>query len=187
MVTSSRYDPTTLGYAILGMLGREPMSGYRIRKLFETTPLGHYSSSPGTIYPALKRLEQAGLVRRSTVKADGQKPRKVFTLTGGGRDRLQGWLQTVPDELDVVHDLPECLLRFSLMGDDVTAKHKIHYLDRFRVAASAYVRHLRRMQEDLAEHMTGNTLLALENGIAVYRAHARWAARAHSQLLADSP
>ena len=60
---------TPLSFALLGLIGMEPRSGYKLRKVFETTPLGNYSSSPGSIYPALRALEKAGLVRRGAAEA----------------------------------------------------------------------------------------------------------------------
>ncbi len=56
--------PTLLDYAILGLIQNQPLSGYAIRKLFEETALGNYSSSPGTIYPALSRLQKFDLVEK---------------------------------------------------------------------------------------------------------------------------
>ena len=53
---------TTLGYALLGLVAGEPQTGYALMKTFTTTPMGHYSGSPGAIYPALRRLEGAGQV-----------------------------------------------------------------------------------------------------------------------------
>ena len=55
-------DPTTLEYALLGLLHQGAMSGYDLRKIFESTAMGSYSGSPGAIYPALRRLEKQGLV-----------------------------------------------------------------------------------------------------------------------------
>jgi DNA-binding PadR family transcriptional regulator len=186
MTSPSRFQPTTLGYAILGMLGRKSTSGYRIRKLFEETPLGHYSSSPGTIYPALKRLEQSGLVRRSAVTEPLRKPRRVYELTGPGHECLTAWLLAIPDRMDVVHNLPEHLLRFSLMADSVSPDHVIRYLDRFHDATASYVRHLRGVLGKLSEAIPRNNRFALENGIAVYTAHTRWAASVRSRLLSQT-
>lgn len=52
-----------LGYALLGLLHQRPSSGYALRRTFATMPMGTFSDSPGAIYPALRRLEQQGLVR----------------------------------------------------------------------------------------------------------------------------
>jgi len=51
-----------LDYALLGLLNKRPAAGYALRRLFQTTPLGVYSDSPGSIYPALRRLHRLGLV-----------------------------------------------------------------------------------------------------------------------------
>jgi DNA-binding PadR family transcriptional regulator len=54
-----------LGFALLGLIHQQPMSGYDLRKVFTASALGSYSDSPGAIYPALNRLEAGGLVQRS--------------------------------------------------------------------------------------------------------------------------
>ena len=51
---------SSLDCAILGLLSRRPGSGYDIRRVFQTTALGRYSDSPGSIYPAIKRLNRPG-------------------------------------------------------------------------------------------------------------------------------
>ena len=54
---------STLSLAVLGLIQQEPRSGYDLRKIFSTTPMGHFSTSPGAIYPALKRIEKSGWIR----------------------------------------------------------------------------------------------------------------------------
>ncbi len=56
---------STLSLAVLGLIVQRPRSGYDLRKVFSTTPMGHFSSSPGAIYPALIRIEKNGWVRGS--------------------------------------------------------------------------------------------------------------------------
>ena len=88
---SKKNSPTSLDYAILGLLKNEPQSGYGIRKVFETTALGTYSDSPGTIYPALKRLQKIALIKNKADKKDGKK--KFFItkllLTSGNEQYRQ--------------------------------------------------------------------------------------------------
>lgn len=40
--------------------GTAPSSGYDLKRIFATTPVGLYQPSSGTLYPALRRLEQRG-------------------------------------------------------------------------------------------------------------------------------
>ena len=55
---------TLLDYAILGLIHEKAQTGYQIRKIFAETAMGNYSSSPGTIYPALNRLQKMDLVEK---------------------------------------------------------------------------------------------------------------------------
>jgi len=57
---------TPLEQALLGVVGLGRKSAYDIRRLFTDTPMTQFSSSPGSIYPALKRLEARGLLRSTT-------------------------------------------------------------------------------------------------------------------------
>jgi DNA-binding PadR family transcriptional regulator len=55
--------------------------------------IDHTGLSSGTVYPALRRLEAAGLVaslwdRKGTEKSGGP-PRKYYQLTPSGQDRLR--------------------------------------------------------------------------------------------------
>ena len=56
-------EDSILGYALLGLLHQRPLSGYDVKLIFASSPMGGFSDSPGAIYPALSRLERRGLVR----------------------------------------------------------------------------------------------------------------------------
>ena len=82
-------------YAILGLLSVEPMSGYDIRKAAAES-VGHFwSESFGQIYPALRELTRAGLVRRRTERQAGP-DRHVHEITARGRATLARWLLEPP-------------------------------------------------------------------------------------------
>lgn len=74
-----------LDMIILQFLDVAPMHGYeiitRIRKCF-----GVYFG-PSTVYPLLGQLEKKGYVRSSWCM-DGERPRKVYELTGDGEGVL---------------------------------------------------------------------------------------------------
>ena len=50
-------------YVILGMVSREPRSGYEIKALVDNSTRFFWAASYGQIYPELKRLSAAGLVK----------------------------------------------------------------------------------------------------------------------------
>ena len=69
---------TTLDYIILGLIQENALSGYRIRKTFEDTALGNFGGSPGTIYPALNRLEQNKLISKQNRHGQNQNYRATW-------------------------------------------------------------------------------------------------------------
>lgn len=66
--------------AILALLAEAPMHGYQIMDELAERTKGAWRPSPGSIYPALRRLSHEGLVLSQ--EQDG---RRVFQLTDAGR------------------------------------------------------------------------------------------------------
>ena len=85
-------DVSLLGYALLGLLAQKRASGYDLRKMFTSTPMQTFSDSPGAIYPALRRLQEAGLIRGKVEESSGLRRRQVFALTAEGSAALREWL-----------------------------------------------------------------------------------------------
>lgn len=84
-------------YALLGLLSRESMSGYDIKKHFDTFLKFLWSESYGHIYPTLKRLLEKGLVTKHVDRQVGKPDRIVYTITRAGREELLAWYrQPVP-------------------------------------------------------------------------------------------
>ncbi|MFE0175417.1 PadR family transcriptional regulator [Streptomyces sp. NPDC059002] len=78
-----------LELAILGFLYDAPLHGYELRKRI-TALTGHVRPVPeSTLYPAIKRLEKAGLIARETQPGSGAAPRHVLSLTPEGRQELR--------------------------------------------------------------------------------------------------
>jgi DNA-binding PadR family transcriptional regulator len=164
---------TPLSYALLGLVRMLPRSGYALRKVFETTPLGGYSSSPGSIYPALRSLEKAGLLETRGPGAHGKGP---YHLTPEGGRALDAWLAAP------IGDLGEAMLRFAFLPDEEA--DAIHaFLDDFEQAATAQADALRAfLAGDGADGMTMKARLAVEHGRAGLEASAAWARRARRQF-----
>jgi len=81
-------------FAILGLLMQKPRHGYELRAAFEAVVGGdaNWEVKPAQIYTTLERLEEAGLVRRSSDLGEGDEPsRRIYALTADGRQALDGW------------------------------------------------------------------------------------------------
>src|SRR5690242_18766518 len=80
-------------FAILGMLAREPLSGYDIKRLTECSTQHFWAESYGNLYPTLKKLEAQKLVTHCTEAQTGKPDRKVYSITPAGRKVLLEWLK----------------------------------------------------------------------------------------------
>ena len=85
-------ETPVLGYALMGLLHQKSQSGYELRKVFATTPIGTFSDSPGSIYPALARLEKRRWIRAAGESGENPRQRKRFSLTPAGLAQLKRWL-----------------------------------------------------------------------------------------------
>ncbi len=70
---------------LLGFLMRSSMTGYDLKKAFSISFAFFSGLSYGSIYPALKRLENQGLVTKQVEIQDGAPNRKIYTITEAGR------------------------------------------------------------------------------------------------------
>ena len=71
----------TLGYAILGLLAKEPRTGYQIARAMNR-PIGYiWTARHSQIYPELASLEADGLVRHAVVDGRGPRETKRYEIT----------------------------------------------------------------------------------------------------------
>jgi DNA-binding PadR family transcriptional regulator len=88
--------PSTLGYALLGLLPRRPRTGYELTRALRD-PVGHFwTASHSQIYPELARLEADGLVRHRVIDGPGPRDTKQFRVTAAGRRALADWVARPP-------------------------------------------------------------------------------------------
>jgi DNA-binding PadR family transcriptional regulator len=69
---------------LLKLIAEQPRHGYDLIKAMEELSGGHYSPSPGVVYPALAMLADEGLIAEQ--ESDDQ--RRKFAITGLGEDAL---------------------------------------------------------------------------------------------------
>jgi DNA-binding PadR family transcriptional regulator len=84
-------QPTAVTWAVLGLLGVKPMSGYDIKRAVDRTIRHFWAASYGQIYPELKRLEDAGWISGKDA-SQGERARRVYKLTAQGGRELEAWL-----------------------------------------------------------------------------------------------
>ena len=170
-----------LRLAILGLVAMHPQSGYDLRKIFETTPMGNFSSSPGAIYPALKSLGKKGWVRGQPDKKESLRPRLVYSITEEGDAILNAELKKPVTRDEMIWHFDLVMLRFAFI-ERVGYPEALRFLGEFQTESEGYVSHLEELGDRLSEHFSPCGRLALEHGIQNSRGNARWAKKAIEEL-----
>ena len=84
----------------LGILTRADATGYEIKKLFEEDGYQHFiEASFGSIYPALSRLTDDGLVSVREEAQEKRPDRKIYSITQAGRTAfLAAMMKPLPED-----------------------------------------------------------------------------------------
>jgi len=69
---------------LLCLIGQQPMYGYQIIKELERKSQGYFKFKEGTLYPALHRLEKAGLILGKWQMLPSGRQRRYYYITDKG-------------------------------------------------------------------------------------------------------
>ena len=171
---------TTLGYALLGLLAREPLSGYDLAGRLKGRVSFFWAARHSQIYPELARLQAQGLVSYRVVEQQGRPDKKVYAITETGLTALHDWVTAPVDP--------------GLARDELVLKaYSLWVADPLR-AAALFREHERRHTERLADYEQRlawlerkygarlrqpgthpfSTFIALQRGIGYEREYATW-------------
>ncbi|MBE6024368.1 MAG: PadR family transcriptional regulator [Cellulosilyticum sp.] len=79
-------------YIILGLLYAKAKSGYDIKKIMEENIGMFYKASNGSIYPALRKLENKGWIERC-IESAGHREKKIYQITKVGQIAFLDWVK----------------------------------------------------------------------------------------------
>lgn len=74
---------------LLALLTQEPMYGYQIVKEMEQRSSGYFLFREGTLYPALHRLEKAGLIKGAWAPSPNGQQRRYYSVSERGMRELR--------------------------------------------------------------------------------------------------
>ena len=181
---------STLELALAGLLQQKPQSGYDLRKSFATMAMRHYSDSPGSIYPALRRMETRGWITSDPQVAAGTEDarrRRVFSLTAEGAAALVAWMEQPVTRDDIVSRISGLMLRFAFMDGNVLRATALRFLEQFERELGLHVSELLKPSwEEMKSKFPVHTgVLAFQSGIQAMEAQLAWARQAHAWLRED--
>jgi PadR family transcriptional regulator PadR len=89
MAERSDLPQGTLDLLILKVVALEPVHGYAIAQRLEQVSRGVVQVPQGSLYPALHRLENRGLLAADWAETDSGREAKFYRLTRKGRAQLE--------------------------------------------------------------------------------------------------
>lgn len=165
-------------YLILGLLTRQPMSGYDIKRFLKSLSWLVDSPSFGSLYPALHALLEDGSVTVEVVPRHDKPPRKIYSITEAGRQVLQEWIgQPVASGASLKAFLMRLILANNLSHADLIA-----HLQRRRVQVATHQHNLKQTADAMDESADLGERLAPDYGLAVAAAELAWLDRTLGRL-----
>jgi PadR family transcriptional regulator, regulatory protein AphA len=168
-------------HVILGLLSLGPKSGYEIKAFVDRSTRFFWAASYGQIYPELRKLADAGLIRGESRPSGGRR-RTVYELTSAGRMRLREWLEVEPEAFET---RDEGLLKL-FFADATGGESAIETLEAKRRHHLDIVEQLRAIEPRAAARPERFPALVCRYGIECNQWMADWCERIVAELSAGA-
>lgn len=139
---------STLGYAILSLLARTPLSGYDIAREMKR-PMSFFfgPAQISQIYPELARLEGLELVTFVLVEQQSKPDKKVYTLSRAGLEAIQSWVVSPTPILETRSEFLIKAHSLWLADAETALPHFREHARYHRTQLEAYKANLAEMEE----------------------------------------
>ena len=104
-----------LKHAIIASLEEEEASGYELSKRFDVSVANFWPATPQQIYRELDRLEADGLLSARLVEQTSRPNKRIFRVTGAGREELGRFIESASKPTAIRDDL---LVKVVALDDD---------------------------------------------------------------------
>jgi DNA-binding PadR family transcriptional regulator len=173
---------SSTAYVILGLVRKEPRSGYEIKAIVDNSTRFFWAASYGQIYPELKNLAEAGLVVGSDSPTGGRR-RTVYEITADGEEELRAWLRQKPVTFEM---RDEGLLKLFFAGA-LPREEAVAILREMRAQRLAGHQRLREIEQLKGEMEDPFPIIVLRGGLEFTEWFAKWCERMEEEILAAAP
>lgn len=166
---------------LLGFLGRGSLTGYELRRLMQRSVGYFFGASYGSIYPALRELEAAGMVRSTLVVQEGRPNKKVYEITAEGRRHFRARLLEREPADDGYRS--EVLMHL-FFGEEHDGERLAALVEGYERRYRAKLESLRGVEDEYGEIMSPYQRMCLRSGLSHYRGRVEWAEEVGRELRA---
>ena len=147
---------------LLGFLMQGDLTGYELKHLMERSVGFFFGASYGSIYPALKDLEEACLVRSTRVVQSERPNKKVCAITPEGVAYFRGAL----DELPAPDTFRSGFLMHLFFGHHHEPERLLELVRLHRDEHEQMIERLEEVEEEFREVATPYQMMCLRSGLA---------------------
>jgi len=169
----------SLEYAILGFLTYQPFTGYELKSLFDNSVRHFWNADQSQIYRTLAKLTGEGLADVERVEQLDRPDRKIYHITGTGRERFLDWLRgPFPNQEPKSGPLVQVFFSAKLCDEEVLARFQMA-AEIFRTILARYEQVPHQIEEYMQKVPSPREhyfwMLTLDLGIRTMRAQLEWA------------
>lgn len=150
---------------ILGLLMKEDLTGYEIKKCFETTFSFFFDASYGSVYPTLKKMESEQLIRKRSVIQEGKPNKNVYSLTESGKEQFQSYLESAVEGDAIRSDL--CVKLY--FGRYADPQVMLTWMKEGIIRNEQTVKQLELVLTQFQEVMDDSQILCVQIGLSYHR------------------
>jgi DNA-binding PadR family transcriptional regulator len=155
----------------LGFLTRGDLTGYELKGAMDESVGFFFGASYGSIYPALRDLEEEGLVRSTLVVQSDRPNKKVYSLTPEGQAYFREALGEAPAEDSFRSEFMMQLF----FGRHQEPARLLALIDEHRAHLRDYLERLRRTREKIREIPQARYgMMCLRFGLGYYESTLAW-------------
>lgn len=158
-----------LKYVLLAGIYILPRSGYDLTKWLQIVGQHCWSVEHSSVYPALRQLEDMGLIESERLAGVKGPDRSIYTITTAGKDALTAWVAQSSPRPAIKDEQVLRVLCFDLLPRDTA-------LEQIRAVRSGHLAHLDFFKTRLAlidEKQTGPRLI-MRRGILAEESYIAW-------------
>ena len=166
---------------ILGLLSHEDLSGYDIKKRIDGAISFFWKGSFGNIYPALKDMENSGMIIKNDSSVGGRE-KLTYHITDAGEKVLKNWLRDEQASNELRY---ETLLKLFFGGADSKAV-AVRNIEVFEKQIENDLKILKLYCQNLENHLETEDhryyYLTASFGVDTYGAYLKWCEKAKRML-----
>ena len=173
---------------VLGILDMQPMSGYDIKRMMQLTDAERWGGVLiGSIYHALKKLEDEGLIEVFNIEMTGHRQKATYRITAAGQEHLKELVFSSMQELSACY--PSTLysgLSFShRISKDDTRRALTEQLELLKAEDVSLQRGWEAKGKALQNHVPAMTKLIFENMFSIIHLQQEFTQKALALLDAE--